>query len=391
MIERAEYVAEVRAQLRAYPVVCLLGARQVGKTTLARQVAAGQRSVTTYDLEDPDELARLAEPMPELRRRRGLIVLDEIQRRPELFPVLRVLADERSLRRRFLVLGSASPSLLKQSSETLAGRIAFMEVMPLDLADVPPARWSRLWVRGGFPRSFLAASDAKSLDWRRQLRQTFLERDLPMLDIPGTPPAATLARLWTMLAHVHGELLNWSELGRSMGLSDATVRRYADVLEGAMMIRLLRPWHENISKRQVRAPKLYLRDSGLLHMLLGLRNLEELDPHPRVGASWEGFLVEQLRRALRADRDELYFWRTEDGAELDLLFLRGRRRVGFEIKRTSAPRMTPSMHRALEDLSLDRLFVIHAGEHRFMLRDRVEAVPWTDTLALARALTARAH
>jgi hypothetical protein len=315
-----------------------------------------------------------------------LIVLDEIQRRPELFPVLRVLADERPRRRRFLVLGSASPPLLRQTSETLAGRIAYLEVAPLDLAEVPSTRWSKLWTRGGFPRSYLAGSAAESWQWRRQFRQTFLERDLPMLEIPGTPPAATLGRFWAMLAHVHAELLNWSELGRSMGVSDATVRRYADILEGTMMIRLLRPWHENLGKRQVKAPKLYLRDSGLLHLLLGIRSLAELEAHPRVGASWEGFLIEQLRRALRAEPDELYFWRTEHGAELDLLFIRGRRRIGFEMKRTTAPTMTPSMHRALEDLKLDRLYVIHAGAHRFPMRERVEAVPWTEALELARGL-----
>ncbi len=385
-IARSEYVAEIRAQLRANPVVALLGARQVGKTTLAREVAAGQRAVTVYDLEDPDQVARLADPMQELRRRRGLIVLDEIQRRPELFGVLRVLADERPLRRRFLVLGSASPALLRQSSESLAGRIAYLEVTPFDLAEVPTARWGRLWARGGFPRSFLATSDARSFDWRRQFRQTFLERDLPMLELPGTPPAATLGRFWAMLAHVHAELLNWSELGRSMGVADMTVRRYADLLEGTMMIRLLRPWHENLGKRQVKAPKLFLRDSGLLHMLLGIRTLADLEVHPRVGASWEGFLIEQLRRGLRAAPDELYFWRTEHGAELDLLFIRGRRRIGFEVKRTTAPTMTPSMHRALEDLRLDRLYVLHAGTDRFPMRERVEAIPWTDALALARGL-----
>ncbi len=385
-IARLEYVAEVRAALRAYPVVGLLGARQVGKTTLARAVADGRGAVTVYDLEDPDQLARLAEPMEELRSRRGLVILDEIQRRPELFPVLRVLADERPLRRRFLVLGSASPQLLRQSSESLAGRIAYHEVTPFDLAEVPDASWSRLWLRGGFPRSFLAGSDARSFEWRRGFRQTFLERDLPMLELPGTPPAATLSRFWSMLAHVHADLLNWSELGRSMGVADATVRRYADVLEGAMMIRLLKPWHENISKRQVKAPKLYLRDAGLLHLLLGIRTRAELLVHPRVGASFEGFVIEQLRRALRAHTDDLYFWRTENGAELDLLFVRGQDRLGFEIKRTSAPTMTPSMHRALEDLRLDRLYVIHAGRHRFPIRERVEAVPWTELLPLARSL-----
>lgn len=385
MILRATYQDEIERALRAFPVVCLLGARQVGKTTLARQIARTRPS-TVLDLEDPDDLARLTEPMLTLRRLRGLVVLDEIQRRPELFPVLRVLADERPLRRRFLVVGSASPELLRQSSESLAGRIKFIEVAPFDLTEVPPRSWPRLWLRGGFPTSLLTRSDAQSWDWRRQFRQTFLERDLPALELPGTPPATTLSRYWTMLAHVHGELLNWSELGRSMGVSDGTARRYADLLVGTMMVRHLRPWHENLGKRQVKSPKLYFRDSGLLHLLLGIRAASELEVHPRVGASWEGFVIEQLHRLLRAQPDELYFWRTEHGAELDLLFVRGRRRVGFEIKRTTAPSMTPSMHRALEDLRLDRLHVVHAGDHAFAMHERVEAVPWTQLVALAREL-----
>jgi predicted AAA+ superfamily ATPase len=384
VLDRSAYVSEVRALLRRNPVVCLLGARQVGKTTLAREIARSSSSVTFFDLEDPDQLARLNEPMLELRRHRGLVVLDEIQRRPELFPVLRVLADERPLRRRFLVLGSAAPALLRQSSESLAGRIAFVDIAPFDLSEVPRNRWSRLWLRGGFPRSFLARSETHSLEWRRQFRQTFLERDLPMLELPGMPPPAALGRFWTMLAHVHAELLNWSELGRSMSVSDTTVRRYADLLEAAMMIRQLRPWHENLGKRQVKAPKLYLRDSGILHMILGIRSLADLETHPRVGASWEGFVAEQLRRALRANPDELYFWRTEHGAELDLLLVRGRHRVGFEIKRTTAPTMTPSMHSALTDLRLDHLYVIHSGAHRFAMRERVDAVPWTDLLELSQ-------
>ncbi len=387
LIERRDYIQQIRADLRAYPVVCLLGARQVGKTTLARDLAKSQRKVVTYDLEDPEQLARLDEPMLELRRQSGLVILDEIQRRPELFPVLRVLADERPIRRRFLVLGSASPQLLRQSSESLAGRIAYIEVGPLDLSELPAERRARRWLRGGFPRAYLAASDAASFKWRQQLRQTFLERDLQLLELPGTPPAATLGRYWAMLAHVHAELLNWSELGRAMGVSDAVARRYADLLEGALMLRQLRPWHENLSKRQVKSPKLYFRDSGMLHLMLGIRTLQDLENHPRVGASWEGFLIEQLRRSLRADPDELYFWRTHEGAELDLLFVRGRRRIGFELKRTTAPTMTPSMHHALADLGLDALYVIHAGEHRFPMRERVEAVPWTQIVELAGELS----
>jgi predicted AAA+ superfamily ATPase len=386
VLARDAYVREVVRLLRDHPVVALLGARQVGKTTLARAVAEARRS-TIYDLENPDDLAKLAEPMFELRRRQGLVVLDEIQRRPELFPILRVLADERPIRRRFLVLGSASPELLHQGSETLAGRIAFHEIGPFDVGEVAPDRWSRLWQRGGFPRSFLARSDRASLEWRREFRRTFIERDVPMLGIPGTPAPRTLDRYWAMLAHVHGELLNWSELGRSMGVSDHVARTYADVLEGALVIRQLKPWHANISKRQVKSPKLYIRDSGLLHALLGIETLSGLEVHPRVGASWEGFLIEQLRRALRARSDELYFWRTEAGAELDLLFIRGRRRIGFEFKRTSSPAMTPSMHRALEDLDLEHIYVLCEAEERFRLHEHVDAVPWGELRAITRAVT----
>lgn len=388
-LSRAAYLDELRADLRAYPVVCLFGARQVGKTTLARELARTYDRAVLFDLENPDELARLGEPMLELRRHRGLVVLDEIQRRPELFPVLRVLADERPLRRRFLVLGSASPELLRQSSETLAGRVSYVEVGPFELGELPPARWSRRWLRGGFPRSYLAPTEARSFGWRQNFRQTFLERDLPMLELPGTPPAATLGRYWSMLAHVHAELLNWSELGRSMGVSDTAARRYADLLTGALMVRQLRPWHENLGKRLVKTPKLYFRDTGLLHLLLGIHTQAELLTHPRVGASWEGFLLEQLRRSLRARDDELYFWRTHDGAELDLLFVRGQRRLGFEVKRTTAPAMTPSMRHALGALGLERLYVLHAGEHRFPLQERVEAVPWTEILDLCAELTGR--
>jgi uncharacterized protein len=389
VLQRAEYVSQLARLVRQFPVVGMLGARQVGKTTLARQLAASWRGpVTRFDLEDPEHVARLTEPMLTLRPLRGLIVLDEIQRRPELFPVLRVLADERPRRRSFLVLGSAAPELLKQSSETLAGRIGYLELPPFTMAEVPRSRLERLWLRGGFPRSFLARSNPESFTWRRSFRQTFVERDVPALGIPYTPSASALGRFWTMLAHVHGQLLNWSELGRSMGVSDVTVRRYTDVLEGALLIRQLKPWHENIAKRQVKSPKLYFRDPGLLHVQLGITSAAELDVHPRVGASWEGFIVEQIRTLLRAEPDECFFWRTEHGAELDLLVLRDGRRWGFEVKRTSMPAVTKSMHTALRDLALDRLFVIHAGPSSFPLAQRVEAVSWTDLVARLEKLRA---
>jgi uncharacterized protein len=382
-VGRLALLAEIGRLLKRYPVVCLLGARQVGKTTLARAATSGRESAH-YDLEDPETVARLSEPMAELRKHRGLVVLDEVQRRPDLFSALRVLSDERPLRRRFLVLGSASPALLRQGSESLAGRVAFLEIPPFRVTEIDPKRWERLWQRGGFPNSFLARSDADSLEWRRLFRQTFLERDIPMLELPGTPAASSLARYWSMLAHVHGELLNWSELGRSMGVSDATARRYADLLEGALMVRQLKPWHENLGKRQVKSPKLYFRDSGLLHLMLGIRNAADLDVHPRVGASWEGFLLEQVLAAGEVLPDELYFWRTEHGAELDLLVVRGRRRVGFEFKRSTAPALTPSMRNAMEDLKLAKLLVFHAGEHSYSLANDVSAMPWTSILDATR-------
>lgn len=316
--------------------------------------------------------------MLELGPLRGLVILDEIQRRPELFPVLRILADQRPRPRRFLVLGSAAPHLLRQSSETLAGRIAYIELAPFSIGEVTEARWERLWVRGGFPASFLARSNAESVRWRREFRQTFVERDVPTLEVPHTPPPAALGRFWAMLAHVHAERLNWSELGRSMGVSDVSVRRYTDVLEGALMVRLLKPWHANISKRQVKSPKLYFRDSGMLHVQLGIDSASQLVIHPRVGASWEGFVIEQIRGLMALEPDECFYWATEQGAELDLLVMRGGRRWGFEIKRTTTPAITRSMHSALNDLELDRLWVVHAGDATFSLSREVTAIAWRD-------------
>ncbi len=390
MISRATYLVRLRKLFSQFPVVCLLGARQVGKTTLARQFAAATAGARMhYDLEDPDDVARLADPILELRPRRGLIVLDEIQRRPDLFPVLRVLADERLARRKFLVLGSAAPHLLRQSSETLAGRIAYVDLGPFAMHEIPANRHERLWQRGGFPGSFLARSDAQSLLWLRGFRQTFIERDIPSLGIPYSPSAPALARFWTMLAHVHGEVLNWSELGRSMGVSDLTVKRYTDVLEGALVVRQLKPWHENISRRQVKSPKLYFRDSGMLHAQLGIRSMSELLTHPRCGASWEGFIIEQLRAALGLESDECYFWRTETGTELDLLVVRGRGRWGFEVKRTTSPKLTASMRSALTDLHLDHLWLIHAGNETFPLAPGATALPWTSLLESPPKLSAR--
>jgi uncharacterized protein len=372
MIHRAHHVAVVRQLLSEQPVVALLGARQVGKTTLARQVARTYgTSVEYFDLESNRDLAKLADPQLALEPLRGLVVLDEVQRRPDIFPTLRVLAD-RPRGARFLVLGSASPELLRQTSETLAGRIAFHELDGLSLGEVGSRRASDLWLRGGFPRAFTAKTLGSSLRWRHDLVSTYLERDLPQLGIrvPGT----TLRRFWSMLAHVHGQTVNWSELGRSMAVSDATIRHYVDLLAGTFMVRVLAPWHENLSKRQVKAPKVYIRDSGILHTLLDIESMRALEHHPKIGASWEGFCIESLLAQLGARPEQCYFWATHSGAELDLLVMAKGRRRGFEIKRTVSPRVTPSMQVALHDLKLDSLDVIHAGPDTFPLAPKIRAV-----------------
>jgi predicted AAA+ superfamily ATPase len=372
MIERPRHVAWVRRLLSEQPVVALLGARQVGKTTLARQVARSYgASVAFYDLESSRDLAKLADPLLALEPLRGLVVLDEVQRRPDIFPTLRVLAD-RARGARFLVLGSASPELLRQTSETLAGRIAFHHLDGLSLREVGSRRASDLWLRGGFPRSFVAKTLGTSLRWRHDLVSTYLERDLPQLGI--RVPSTTLLRFWTMLAHVHGQILNWSELGRSMAVSDATIRHYVDLLASTFMVRVLPPWHENLSKRQVKAPKIYNRDSGILHALLDIETMHALEQHPKIGASWEGFCVESLIAQLGARPEQCYFWATHAGAELDLLVVAKGRRRGFEIKRTVSPRVTPSMQVALHDLKLDSLDVIHAGQDTFPLAHKIRAV-----------------
>jgi hypothetical protein len=372
-VPRSGDLARLRQLLRAYPVVGILGPRQVGKTTLARDLLESPRGETTvFDLEDPADVARLADARLALEPLRGLVVMDEIQRRPDLFPLLRVLADRPRRPARFLVLGSASPDLLRQSSESLAGRVAYHELGGFSLEDVGAGRMDRLWLRGGFPRSFLARTERESHEWRRGLVRTFTDRDLPQLGV--TIPAATLERFWAMLAHYHGQVWNASEFARSFGVSDATVRRYLDLLCSTFAVRQLLPWSENIGKRQVRSPKVYLADSGVLHALLGIRERRDLERHPKLGASWEGFALDAVVRRLGVEWRDCHFWGTHAGAELDLLVVRGRRRWGFEIKRTSAPVVTRSMRVALEDLRLERLDVVHGGPHTFPLAPRVRAV-----------------
>ena len=324
-------------------------------------------------LEDPADLARLQDPKLALEPLEGTVILDEIQRRAELFPVLRVLADRQACPARFLVLGSASPDLLRQTSETLAGRIAFHELGGFGLDEVGVESLDRLWVRGGFPRSFLASSDAESERWRRDFIRTFLERDLARLGV--RIPAETMGRFWEMLAHYHGQTWNASELARAFGVSDRTVARYLGILEATYVVRRIRPWFQNISKRQVKAPKIYLADTGLLHSLLGLGTFRDLTGHPKVGASWEGFAIDVVVRRLQTWSNEIYFWGLHTGAELDLLVVRGNLRIGFEIKRTTAPRVTPSMRSALDVLQLQRLYVVHAGDTSFPMSESIQAIP----------------
>jgi predicted AAA+ superfamily ATPase len=373
VIDRPAHRAALESLLAQFPAVGLLGARQVGKTTLARRFLEGRdEPFTVFDLEDPTDRARLAEPKLALAPLAGLVVIDEIQAVPELFPLLRVLIDRPDNAARFLVLGSAGPDLLRQSSETLAGRIAYHDLPPLRLDEVGIEARDALWLRGGFPRSFLADDDDQSARWREAFIKTFLERDLPQLGV-GVP-ATTMRRFWTMVAHYHGETWKTAEIGRSLGVTSPTVRRYLDTLTDALVVRQLPPWFENIGKRQVRSPKVYLRDTGLLHTLLGLATHHQLLGHPKVGASWESFAMEEVVRLLGVPWDRCYFWATHQGAELDLVVINGGKRLGFEFKRTSAPGTTRSMHSALEDLALERLYVVYPGEERFPLHERVEAV-----------------
>lgn len=374
MIERSGHRRRVEALLRQFPVVAILGARQVGKTTLARGLmAARQGRATSFDLESAEDLALLEDPLLALRPLRGLVVIDEVQRRPELFATLRVLVDEPRVGRRFLVLGSASPELLRQTSESLAGRIAYHELDGFSLEEVGPRRWERLWRRGGFPRSFLARTDGESLRWRRELVRTYLERDVPALGL--RLPAPTLRRFWMMVAHYHGQIWNASELARSFGVAHTTVQRYLDVLTETFMVRQLPSWHENVGKRQVKAPKVFVRDSGMLHALLGLGTAREIDSHPKLGASWEGFALAVVVSRLQAQPEECFFWATHSGAQLDLLIVRGNNRLGFEFKRSTAPSVTKSMHVAIEDLRLRRLWVVHAGERAFDLTRQIRTLP----------------
>jgi predicted AAA+ superfamily ATPase len=369
IIGRRAMVKRIEAAIARAPVTVLTGPRQSGKTTLARQFLA-EDSVNYFDLEDPVSLGRLEEPRTALEPLEGLVVIDEIQRRPDLFPILRVLVDRRENPARFLILGSASGDLLRQSSESLAGRVERIEIGGFTLEELGSKASRKLWRRGGFPLAYLAHSEQDSLAWRKQFIQTLLERDLPQWGV--RVPAVALLRFWTMVAHYHGQVWNATEPARALGVNPSTTRRYLDLLTDALVLRQLQPWHANLGKRQVKSPKIYVRDSGLLHQLLGLDSEKSLLSHPKLGASWEGFVVEQVLAG--EPHDEAWFWATHQGAEIDLLLRRGDRLLGVECKRADAPRITPSIRIAVADLGLDRVAIVYPGATRYPLSDRVEAV-----------------
>lgn len=370
MIERTALISSIKKALERSRIVALIGPRQSGKTTLARQFVRSD-SVNYFDLEDPVSLARLDQPLTALSDLRDIIVIDEIQRRPDLFPILRVLADREDLPARFLILGSASPELVRSSSESLAGRVETISISGFSLAEIGTTSMQQHWLRGGFPLSFLAENDPDSFAWRRNFVQTFLERDLPRWGIQI--PAGNLLRFWTMIAHYHGQVWNAAEPARSLGISEPTVRRYLDILQDVFMIRILQPWHANLKKRQVKAPKIYFRDSGLLHYLLGIHTPHDLQTHPKSGASWEGYAIEEVIKSVVPD--EHYFWATHNGAEIDLLLLKNGRRVGVECKLADAPRLTPSMRIAFEDLQLNHLVIIYPGEQAYSLAENITVLP----------------
>lgn len=369
MLQRYRYKSAIERALDRSPICALLGPRQCGKTTLARSLSK-ERPSHYFDLESPRDQLRLINAEQTLMDLSGLIILDEIQVKPELFSILRVLADRLEQKAVFLILGSASPELIQRSAESLAGRVEFIDLHGFDLNEVGADNLKQLWARGGFPKAFLAASDEDSFVWREGFVRTFLERDLPQFGVRVS--STVMRRFWTMLAHSHGQLWNASRLGRSMGLTDKTVRRYLEDLTQTYMIRQLQPWYENLSKRQVRAPKVFLRDSGILHHLLSLDSYETLLSHPHVGMSWEGFAMEQILR--KTEKAEAYFWSTQSGAELDLLLFESGKRVGYEFKYSETPKISRSMRVAIEDLYLDKLYVVCPGDARSQLDEKVEVI-----------------
>src|SRR6267154_1245288 len=372
-MERRKYLKSIEMQFRVHSACAILGPRQVGKTTLAKMFLEqdSKENFHFFDLENPLDLARLENPMLALSKLSGkLIVIDEIQRVPELFPVMRVLIDDKQNKYKFLILGSASRDLIRQSSESLAGRIGYIELAPFSLDEVDHES-EILWLRGGFPLSYLARSDEESFLWRQSYITTFLERDI--FNLGFQIPPQQMRRFWLMLVHYHGQIFNAHELGKSLGISDHMVRKYLDILAGTFMIRILLPWYENLEKRQIKSPKIYFRDSGILHALIGIRTHDEMDVYPKIGSFWEGFAIEELIRQTGASAEERYFWGTQSGAELDLLIVKNGKRIGYEFKYVDAPKITASMKIACEDLNLDHLYVVYPGEIRFPLSEKITA------------------
>lgn len=374
-IRRTPEIALLNKLLKNNPIVAILGPRQCGKTTLSRQFSSQwPADAAVFDLENPRDIERLQDPLLALEDIKGLVIIDEIQRSPDLFPALRVLSD-RSNKTKYLILGSASRDLIKQASESLAGRISYLEIGGFSLQHTGAAKAEKLWTRGGFPRSFLASNEEASYQWRQDFISTFLERDIPQLGL--NIPARSLGRFWRMLAHYHGQVFNASEIGKSLEVSDHTAQRYLDILSGTFMIRQLRPWHYNTKKRLVKRPKVYFRDSGLLHTLLSLESKKDIVSHPKLGASWEGFALEEIIRGLNLREDEIFFWGVHTGAEMDLVFEKGGRLYGIEVKYAQAPSLTPSMRFASAELSLKRLWVVYPGSEVYPLNRNVTVVPLT--------------
>lgn len=370
-MERNSYTKEIKELLKDFPVVALLGARQVGKTTISREFAASHR----FDLENPRDLTKFENPQLLLEDLEGLVVIDEIQRKKELFPLIRFLVDRPKTKIRFLILGSASRDLIRQSSESLAGRIHYVIVNGFDLSEISnsAARWKRHWIRGSYPNSFLARNEEVSRVWREQYISTFLERDIPLLGI--TIPAETLRRFWIMVSHYHGQLVNYSELGKSFGISDMTVRKYLEILVGTFMVTLIPPWYENTGKRLTKQPKIYIRDSGIFHSLQSIESAGILESHPKLGASFEGYVISQMIAFRKSHGSEFFFYRTHQGTEVDLLWMEKGRRYGLEVKYTDAPTKTKSMAIAIDDLNLDKLFVVYPGKDSYKLEKNIEVVP----------------
>ena len=387
MLLRQDYLTRIRASIEQFPVVALLGPRQCGKTTLAREIAKnstalGNARLNYFDLEDSEDLARLSDPKLALAPLSGLVVIDEVQRMPDLFQTLRVLVDRPESPAKFLILGSASRELIHQSSESLAGRIRYVEITPFQSFEIQPENYRQLWLRGGFPKSFNAASENQSWIWRNEYVRTYLEQDLPNLGL--RIPPQHMRRFWMMLAHMHGQIFNASQLASSLDLSDHTTKRYLDILTSTFMIRQLSPWFENTKKRQIKSPKIYFRDSGIFHFLQGIQTEDDLQITPRLGASWEGFALEQVIGALGTTSEEVYFWGVHGTGELDLLVIKNGKRIGLEIKHTSKPTVTPSMRLAIDELKLDRLLVVYNGTTAFSLMPGVKALSLNEFIATER-------